>query len=465
MAKNLEKLAAKEQRELTRLRKKRSKPAYAGYLLVLCVIIIFIHISDEITTNIGAYVQSSVVTEFLAKPLGISYTDALGTYSSMTMLIGMFSFIAPFYKSLADVLGRKPFLCLNMVGMAIGLVLCWWSPSIYVYIVGYALCQFFIQHDLQVVYIFEVAPPEKRATIYGITKCLGTIGLVIVPILRDQLMGNDATLWRSIFLLPVIIALAASVCAFVFMRESEVYIDSRIEHLETPLEERLAKKEAKKKEEKENKAGVFRAIGYVLRNKELRWLAIAYIVYYVAVSAMSSYYESIMTNYGMSTEAVTQALMVYPFVFAAIVLIFGFIGDKLGRKAVAVIGGLCALLGFAAFNFAAKNGISPYIVGTLYGIYLGGFWQGGDYMNMMAAEKAPTEIRSSVLGGMGLLMMIGAMLGGVGVTVGFFFANSVGLVCMMVAIPAVVIGVGILLAKVKDTKGADLTTAGKVTAE
>ena len=168
-----------------------------------------------------------------------------------------------------------------------------------------------------------------------------------------------------------------------------------------------------------------------------------------------------MTNYGMGTASVTKALFVYPFVYAAIIFIFGFIGDRAGRKPVIVIAGLAALTGFACFNLTAKAGVNPYVVGLCYGIYLGGYFSGGDYMNMMAAEKAPTEIRGSVLGALGLLMMAGAVLGCIVLTIGFFIFDSVGMACMLIAISSVVIGVGLLLAKVRDTKGADLTKSGK----
>lgn len=458
--KSAEQIIAKEQTELTKLKAKLDRKKYAGFLAILFLLVIAIHIIDEITTNVSGYVQSSIVTEFFVNGRGLSYNEGLASLSSVTGIFMIFQIISPFYKSLADRFGRKPFLVINVLGMSVGLLFCFFSTNFLMYCIGAGLCSFFIAHDMQVVYILEVAPENKRATFYGVTKCIGTIGLALVPLFRNIFMGNDPTQWRMVFLVPVIIGLAVAIFALIAAREPDAYLKQRIAYLERPLSEREAEKKAKKSESKTNKAGVFSAIKHIFSSKDFRWLLISAMVFYLGVIGLSSYYESIMMTNGMSTEEITQALFVYPFVFAAIILLCGFLGDGIGRKKTVVIMGGVSLIGFILFVMACRNLWSPLVVGLLYGIYLSCYFQAGDYLGMMCAEKAPTEIRASVSGGFALLLFASILLGMVLNIVLMLVVPDIATVCMIISIPCVIIGILIMLLKVKETKGVKLDEVG-----
>ena len=179
--KNAEKINQRDLRELERRRKQQAKTPYAAYLFVLCVVVTLIHVVDEIATNLGNMVQSSVVNEFFVLGLGQTYNEGLATMGTLSLVVGQLSLIAPFYKSLADRFGRKMFLVLNTFGFGVGLFICFISQNFLLYAVGLAIINFFIAHDMQVVFILETAPKDKRATIYGLTKCLGTVGLCWFP--------------------------------------------------------------------------------------------------------------------------------------------------------------------------------------------------------------------------------------------------------------------------------------------
>lgn len=186
----------------------------------------------------------------------------LASFSGVTLLLQL---VAPFYKSLADRFGRKPFLVINTYGMALGLGLCFVSKSFGSYIIGTMITTSFIAHDMQVVYILEVAPSDKRTRFYGITKCIGTLGLALVPLFRGIFMGNDPTKWRMVFFVPVLIAIAIATLCLLTARETKVYLAERISVLERPLEERIAEKEASKEQKKSaNKVGMWATIKLLL---------------------------------------------------------------------------------------------------------------------------------------------------------------------------------------------------------
>ena len=460
--KNLEKIKAREQKELLRLRKAQEKPEGPNYVKWIFVLVILVHIIDEIASNCSNYVQSSVVTDFFVIGQGMTYENGLAVLASFSGITLLLQLVAPLYKSLADRFGRKPFLVINTFGMALGLLLCFLSSGFTSYIVGTMITTFFIAHDMQVVYILEVAPADKRTRFYGITKCIGSLGLALVPLFRGIFMGSDPTKWRMVYLLPVLIALIIATVCLVSARETKAYLTNRIQTLEKPLEDRIAEKQAAKAAKKQTrKVGFFATMGLLLKNKDLRWLVIAANLYMFSTMAMTGYYESIMTSNGMTTEQVTLALLGFPFVFAFLLLICGFFGDSIGRKKTALVMGITSIAAFSLFVVSCQNHWSPAVVGGLYGLYLGSYYQVGDYMWIMAAEKAPTENRASSTAAITMLSYVGLFSGLILLTVMLSMNISITTGCMIVMIPTMILSMMVLMLKVKETKGTDLETVGQ----
>ena len=81
-------------------------------------------------------------------------------------------------------------------------------------------------------------------------------------------------------------------------------------------------------------------------------------------------------------------------------------------------------------------------------------------MNIMMTEKVPTDIRASVVGAEGLLLIIGLAVGYLAVIVGMIFL-PVWLTCLVIATPGVAISVVMLATQVKETKGANMHKIGE----
>lgn len=158
----------------------------------------------------------------------------------------------------------------------------------------------------------------------------------------------------------------------------------------------------------------------------------------------------------MSTEEITTALFIQPFFNTGLTWIAGFISDRIGRKRIIAIAGTIAITGFVCFNLSAFMGASPYIVGVCYGIYLGCWWIVMDYQGMMIAESAPTYNRTSVMGAVSLLTLIGTAIGVVMPIGSALIFDKIGFGYMLIAAPFVIIGIVLMLWKVKETKGVDL---------
>ena len=440
--------------------KKALKYGFACTLIALFLA----SVVDEISSSIGTQIQSSVVTEFFVRPLNIPYNEAMAMFSTATTFSYALMALVPFYKALADKIGRKPFLVFNTFGMGMGMALACWSPNMVVYFIGYGMTVFFVQHDMQIVYLYEIVPKEKRATIYGLIKGISTLGIVLIPMLRSSVMGTDTSLWRGVYIIPAVIAIVVSLFSLLVTRESKTFLHQRISYLESPYEVRhpevkkLSKEEKKnqKEENKQQKTGVFHALGHLVKNKQLLWLAIVSCAFALGSTTISGYSESIMTDFGMTPETVNEALIIYPFLYAALIVGAGFVGDKLGRKTIVSVCGALAVLGFISFNVSAWLTGSPYLVGIFYGLYLGCWWITLDYVGMMVAESAPTYNRGSVLGAVNLITMVGSGLGSIVPIFAVLLFDKIGFGYMTAVMPFAFIGVLLLIFKVKETKGVDL---------
>ena len=459
------KTADKEARQLTKLRKSQAKGSSSKYFLILLVLIAVVNILDEVTSNLTVTVQSSFITEFFVNNpfMGkyYNYEDALAFHSGIGVFTYVLGLFTPFYKALADKWGRKPLFAISTFGMAAGLLIIHLSSSYIMFLVGFAVISFFMGHDIQIIYILEEAPVKHRAKIYSFLKSFGILGVILIPALRDILMGNDATRWREIFLVPALIGFAAVVLVILFAKDTKVFIDERIGYLSRPYEERQAEKllQKQRKEAQRNQSGVFNGVKYIFSNKDTKMLIISHIIFDTAMPAIALYFESSMHRAGMSTSDITKALFMVPVIYASITFLSGFIADKAGRKTTVTLFSTTCVAGYILFVVGILNSWNPYLVGSLAGLYQGSYWIGRDYMNVMMTEKVPTDIRASVVGAEGLLVIIGLVVG-YGTTILGMTLLPIWWACLAVSVPTVSAAAIMFVLKVKETKGASLEDIG-----
>ncbi len=466
-----EKIRLREQNELLRLKAERSKARCAGYFIVLLVMIVLTDVLDNLATNIGGNITSSFITEFFVngKVFGKSYEyeAGLALHNTISLIGYVISFLVSFYKSLADRIGRKPLFVLSALGMAAGLLIIFCCRSYLVFLIGSFMLSFFIGSDIQILYVLEEAPKEKRATVYSLLKGIGGLSSVAIPTMRATLMQNDPTKWRNVYLLPGLFGLAVAALIILLVKETRIFQDRRIEQLEAaqaaadvagalssaPESPAETGEAAVKKAAPEVKAGVISAIKYIFKRKDLRTLILIKMLFDAAIVAMTNY-ESIMYRANMSTEAITTAEFFYPFLYCAAVIVSGVLADRIGRKKTVLIFGLICAASFAMFILSANSLWSPALVGVGYGLYLGGYWIGRDYMEIISTEMVPTGIRASIMGAEGLLVYIGMGAGFAFVNVGMLFL-PLWLVCSIFALPCILISVFLLSRKVKEPMGVD----------
>ena len=457
--KHPERTCEKERRELQRLEREAGLPKSARYLLFVMIVLTVIYIVDEITSNINAAMQPYVLFDlFSISSRSVSspeYTRAINTVAPWQVASNLFLIISPFYKALSDKYGRRVFLMINTVGMGVGMLIVMTSTGVVQYILGMLFMLFFTPNDMQVLYIMETAPKEKRATYSFVAKGIALISVSLIGVLSKAFLREDLPAsWKMVYLIPVVVALVIGAGSFFLVRETPVFVEQRRALLALSPEQRAARAAEDKRNGTSEEGGVFRALAFIFKNRQLRWILIAGFLFF-ATTFYTSYYATVLEG-AMSTDLVATALIIYPFFNGLVTIASGFFSDRLGRKKVCLLLGSLALVGLALFVLACRLGWGPIAAGVAYGCSIGGLWSMSDTIILtMPAESSPSGMRSSVMGTISVMIGAGMFIGQILFIVCQNFL-SMDLLFLFICVPFMALSLLVLMTKVKETKDVDL---------
>ncbi len=468
----LQKLQLKREKEIRKWEKEKARPKRKLYFVYLVLIITLIYATDEIASQIGTLMKTEIANDLFAK-FGQS---SVGLLDILSVLVVPFQAIGLLYRPLADRWGRKTFLIINTFGMSFAMLVIFLSQNIFLYFIGACMVQFFIPHDMHVVYIMESSPSKHRARIYSSIKFVANMGVMLIPLLRRLLM-EDASQWRKIYFIPAVVGVVTCFIALLCARETDAFIDSRLKYLRMTDEERAAEKAQKNADSAQG--GLIPALKFAFKHKQLRWLYITaafanlgfigtinyqvilsygYAENYIANGLFASLGDEVMN--AVSIGPVTTALFMFPVGCSVAQIIMGFISDSKGRKAAAVTTAFNCLIAFIAFSMGAKLAWNPYLVGFLCGACIGSYYSTNDVIIMMIGESSPTNLRSSTMSAEFVVVAAGVALSYViSLPLITILGNSVtGTVSFALLVPGFIAALITMIKKTHDTKGIDLDT-------
>ena len=470
-----EKLLKKQKRrekEIKKWEKEKARPKRNMYFVYLVFIITIIYATDEIASQIGTLMKTEIANDLLSK-FGESSVSVL---DMLSVLVVPFQALGLLYRPLADKFGRKLFLIINTFGMSFSMLVIFLSNNLVLYFIGAALVQFFIPHDMHVVYIMESSPSKHRARIYSTIKFFANMGVMLVPLLRRLLM-QEASQWRNVYFIPAVVGVVTCFIALLFARETDAFIDSRLRYLTMTDEERAAEKA--KKSEQNAQGGLIPALKFAMKHKQLRWLyitaAIANIGFLGSINyqvILSYGYAQNLINLGQFTDftaelmdlvsmgSVTQALFMFPVGCSVAQVIMGFVSDSKGRKSAAILTAFNCLVTFIAYYIGANLGWNPYLVGFFCGACIGSYYSTNDVIIMMIGESSPTNLRSSTMSAEFIVVAVGVAASYIiSFPLTYIFGNSaVGIICFALTVPGFIGALITMAKKTHETKGIDMDT-------
>ncbi len=456
---------AKKQKELARLERLQARPERKGALLALIGLILSFQVFDMMATNVYTFLQEAIVLEFAGLPWNADITPGGSGYDAYQSTLSLITFvsiasyafmgIAPFYKSLADKVGRRPIFVINAICLGAAMFMAGITGNIYVYVGMSTVIMFFTLHDMQIVYVTECLPADKRAFWNGVVSAVGNLAECAVVLMRFFALQPDGTMgpipWRSIYTIVGVFGIAVFVFSLAFLPESRYYIQNRIAYLrKTP--EQLAAEKANKVD---TGSGIVPAFKMMIRNKQLRWLAIVTLIIFVANNMICSYNTTILVQNGLDTAHVTLALALICITNAVISFLCGGIADKAGRKwTCAALCVLCAV-SFSAFVFISAMFSDPLtcaiVAGLSAGIGISSYMNIANLTMLMMGESCPASVRSSIIGVRSFFMVSAVIAIAIGSSL--FNVLPTGTVCFILSVPFLIVGSIVLMLKTKETKG------------
>ncbi len=470
---NAEKLAKhklKREKEIMKWEKEKARPKRNMYFVYLVFIISLIYATDEIASQIGTLMKTEIANDLFSN-FGES---SVGLLDILSILVVPFQALGLLYRPLADRWGRKKFLIINTFGMSIAMLVIFLSNNLFLYFIGAVLVQFFIPHDMHVVYIMESSPSKHRARTYSSIKFFANMAVMLIPFLRRMLM-YDASEWRNVYIIPALVGIVTCFIALITARETDSFIDSRLRYLRMTDEEREAEKAQKNSENAQG--GLIPALKFAMKHNQLKWLYITsaianlgfigtinyqvimsygYAQNYIAGGEFSSFTDELMNQ--ISVGPITEALFMFPVGCAVSQVIMGFVSDSKGRKPAAIMTAVNCLLAFIGFTIGARMAWNPYLVGFLCGAFIGSYYSTNDVLIMMNGESSPTNLRSSTMSAQFIVTAIGVAVSYViSLPLITLLGNSVtGIVSFALLVPGFIAAFFALVRKTNETKGIDM---------
>lgn len=468
----LKKQQFKREKEIRKWEKEKARPKRNLYFVYLVFIIALIYATDEIASQIGTLMKTEIANDLFSK-----YGESsVGLLDILSVVAVPFQALGLLYRPLADRWGRKKFLIINTFGMSFAMLVIFLSENLLLYFIGACFVQFFIPHDMHVVYIMESSPTKHRARVYSSIKFFANMSVMLIPLLRRMLM-SDASQWRMVYFIPAVVGVITCFIALMTARETDSFIDSRLSYLRMTDEERKAQKAQKNAENAQG--GLIPALKFAMKHKQLRWLYITsalanlgfigtinyqvilsygYAENYVANGLFASLGEEVMN--AVSVGPVTTALFMFPVGCAFAQVIMGFISDSKGRKTAAITTAVNCLIAFIGFSVGSKMAWNPYLVGFLCGACIGSYYSTNDVLIMMIGESSPTNLRSSAMSAQFIVTAIGVAVSYViSLPLITLLGNSItGTVSFALLVPGFIMAFFALVRKTNETKGIDMDT-------
>ena len=454
---DIEKRRMREARELVRREKQLRARSGQYYMVYLFMVLSLIYIVDEIASTISIQFQSNIINEFFVQNMGMEYGEGLSLFSALGFITYPVTLLIVFYRPLADRFGRKPFLIINTFVMGLGLFLVYLSDNIYVYMIGGSLMGFMVSHDMQCVYILECSNEKNRARNYALIKAVAILGTLLIPLLRETLMQNQSGRWHLVYLVPAILGFLLSFIALLFAKETDTFLVNRVRYLKTPLEER--EKQSAQEKNSNAQGGIVNAVKFAFKHRQLRFLMLACCFYYSASLATATYNTVMKESAGMTEEAITMALYLYPVGNALMTFIAGLVSDRFGRKITIIAMSCSAVVCYSLFIAGAMFGFTPLIIGFAIGGFMGSYWGAGDTIGgIMFSESSPTNLRSSVTV---INTLLNGIIGGLATIVTIVLLplipkEAFGYMYLVLTIPGLVGAIIIIWKYIVETKGLDL---------
>lgn len=380
-------------------------------IISISVLIILIQFIDSYCTEIFGRTQSLSVKEFLMDSRGMGADEGVAYMSRMMLPFYLIGMLTPFVRSYADIVGRKVMLAFNVALLAIGSVICMLADSLMLYLLGNGILILGYSLDVHMIYIVDMLPADKRATVRGICGGAAMAAAMCIPLFRSLVVGESGYGWQRLFLVGIIGGAICLALVLIYrMPESEkgtkeIQIDTKYD---TKYESKHDSKDGSddkfcQVQSNAEQAGpddghihFIRTMRNIWQQTETRRLLIGISVVGIATAGITYYNEPMCAFSGMGEKSVNMVLFIQPLTALVINVLIGILADRIHRMYVVRIGIVLSLVSGIAFTAGVGHTDSVLLIGILWGCMYGFYFSAEELINMMVMESVDSSVRGRV---------------------------------------------------------------------
>lgn len=379
-------------------------------VITVSVLIILIQLIDSYCTEIFGRTQSLAARTFLMIPEKIDSDSAIAYMSRMMLPFYLIGMLTPFVRSYADIVGRKVMLTFNVVLLAIGSVICMLADSLMLYLLGNGILILGYSLDVHMIYIVDMLPADKRATVRGICGGAAMAAAMCIPLMRSLVVGESGYGWQRLFLVGIIGGAICLALVLIYrMPESEkgtkelhvnLKYDSEDKSSQVQSESGRAEIDGGQVQSNAGQAGpdyghihFIRTMRNIWQQTETRRMLIGISVVGIATAGITYYNEPMCAFSGMGEKSVNMVLFIQPLTALVINVLIGILADRIHRMYVIRIGIVLSLASGIAFTSVVGHTDSVLLIGILWGCMYGFYFSAEELINMMVMESVDSSVR------------------------------------------------------------------------
>ncbi len=390
-----------------------NKKNLGGTAIAVAALIILIQFIDSYCTEIFGRTQSLSVTTFLIDARGMSADEGVAYMSRMMLPFYLIGMLTPFVRSYADIVGRKVMLFINVSLLAVGSVICMLADSLMIYLLGNGILILGYSLDIHMIYIVDMLPANRRATVRGICGGTAMAAAMCIPLMRSWVVNRSGHGWQEIYVVGIAGGLGILACMAIYMvvraavgnnrssatsRLHEISHDTalkgscggdEIQENETATNEKFIKRESAK----DGKIHFIQTLRALCKQNRTKALLISICAVGLATAGIQYYNEPLLAFGGMSEKNVNLVLVWQPVTALAVNVITGIAADRTRREYVVAAGIALSLVTGCVFIIGAGRIASPVLMGILWGCMSGSYYSSEELINMMVMESAAPEVR------------------------------------------------------------------------
>ena len=339
------------------------------YIYILICIILIMQLFDSYCTDLFSKLQSFLLSDFLIDGRGMELQDAVSYMGYATLPFYVIPMLAPLVRMSVDKIGIKPLFIGNIIVLIVGCMLCAFTPSLTIYLIGNGLVIFSSSMDLQYIYIAEEIPEHRRATVRGISAGVAAAATMLIPALRSQLIDIRGYSWRSLYVAAIGIGAGTFLISLLLRRS-----------VKNPV--RASKETATKNTD------TTIVLPEKERKKAIRSLYIALFLFGMATNGMTAYNEPLLSFGKASAIQIRNTLLIQPVVSLVINVLSGYLADKISRKAIILADMLLSAVSLMVYVFGIQLGYAGVVSGVAWGFMIGCYFSAANLMILTVLEYA-----------------------------------------------------------------------------